>query len=581
MTALQRFGDRFIGGPLHSLHGWTDSHVNAPLGHAWGWLGGKAAGGAKGLGGGLLDWYRSSGRLADDGQWLHLGGSGVLKAGGGVKGLLGAAGGLGWKVLAGAGAFLVGALGALRLVSSPRRRVTRRIRTTVAGKARHARQEVVEHVESGGGLLRRLVLIALVLMLLGVVSPGQLVTAGAPGYGQSDGIPNGGVQPSSLTCGGPVDVSVTAGVQGGAARLGSWLHGLATWDGDPQDTYDALHGAAVHLGQWLGTFRTYLDGKHLTVTLPGTPSSSSGAVAASASCCGSTPTGGAPQGTPASWTPHTGDTPAQAAARALLAATAADQAAGLATPDPVVFLAIAGGESDYNPAIKNPSSTATGLWQLIDSNWHGIDPRDPYANARQAAALWRQQGLGAWVAYTSGTYLLHVEEARGALQSVSGFVGPTATAVQVDAPAPVAPAALCVPATAGQPAPANVEAAVQRALSQLGVPYSWGGGNADGPTLGIAQGAGTVGFDCSGLVSYAYGLRPREVTTGLLLMGTRVTPGQEQRGDLVFPDAGHVGIALGDGTYVEAPHTGDVVKVAPYGTPWAVVRLALGGSRQA
>ncbi len=44
-------------------------------------------------------------------------------------------------------------------------------------------------------------------------------------------------------------------------------------------------------------------------------------------------------------------------------------------------------------------------------------------------------------------------------------------------------------------------AVVEAGATELGVPYSWGGGNDAGPSLGIAQ--GTAGFDCSGLVLYA------------------------------------------------------------------------------
>ena len=48
------------------------------------------------------------------------------------------------------------------------------------------------------------------------------------------------------------------------------------------------------------------------------------------------------------------------------------------------------------------------------------------------------------------------------------------------------------------------EYVIRRGMSQMGVPYSWGGGNANGPSNGIDSGAGTVGFDCSGLVLYAF-----------------------------------------------------------------------------
>ena len=49
-----------------------------------------------------------------------------------------------------------------------------------------------------------------------------------------------------------------------------------------------------------------------------------------------------------------------------------------------------------------------------------------------------------------------------------------------------------------------IEYVIRRGGSQMGVPYSWGGGSLDGPTTGIDSGAGTVGFDCSGLMRYAF-----------------------------------------------------------------------------
>jgi len=58
----------------------------------------------------------------------------------------------------------------------------------------------------------------------------------------------------------------------------------------------------------------------------------------------------------------------------------------------------------------------------------------------------------------------------------------------------------------GIPLPGNGigEKAYNAALTQLAVPYSWGGGGQGGPSLGFAQGANTVGFDCSSLTQYAY-----------------------------------------------------------------------------
>ena len=110
--------------------------------------------------------------------------------------------------------------------------------------------------------------------------------------------------------------------------------------------------------------------------------------------------------------------------------------------------------------------------------------------------------------------------------------------------------------------------AVAAAMRWLGTPYSWGGGNASGPSRGIAQGAGTVGFDCSGLTLYAYA----QVGIGLgHFTGTQWRSGQRVGrmsdlavGDLVFfgGDLGHMGMYIGGGQMVHAPHTGDVVKIS-------------------
>lgn len=111
------------------------------------------------------------------------------------------------------------------------------------------------------------------------------------------------------------------------------------------------------------------------------------------------------------------------------------------------------------------------------------------------------------------------------------------------------------------------------ALKWLGTPYSWGGGNASGPTLGIAQGAHTVGFDCSGLVTYAWaraGVPLIHYATAQYNAGPHPTRDQLRPGDLVFfahnpSNPGtihHVGIYIGNGQMVEAPFTGAKVRVS-------------------
>ena len=74
-------------------------------------------------------------------------------------------------------------------------------------------------------------------------------------------------------------------------------------------------------------------------------------------------------------------------------------------------------------------------------------------------------------------------------------------------------------------------------------------------------------FDCSGLTSYVYrkvtGIDIGRTTYDQIKAGVRVSKDELQEGDLVFPHTGHVGIYIGNGLMIHAPHTGDVVKIAP------------------
>jgi peptidoglycan DL-endopeptidase RipA len=116
------------------------------------------------------------------------------------------------------------------------------------------------------------------------------------------------------------------------------------------------------------------------------------------------------------------------------------------------------------------------------------------------------------------------------------------------------------------------EYVIQRAGSQMGVPYSWGGGNAAGPSRGIDQGAGTVGFDCSGLILYAFagvGIKLPHYSGSQYDMGRKIPSSQMRRGDVIFYGPGgnqHVTLYLGNNQMLEAPFTGSHVKVSPVRT---------------
>jgi cell wall-associated NlpC family hydrolase len=114
---------------------------------------------------------------------------------------------------------------------------------------------------------------------------------------------------------------------------------------------------------------------------------------------------------------------------------------------------------------------------------------------------------------------------------------------------------------------------VSAALSQVGVPYVWGGA-----TPG-------VGLDCSGLVVVAYhaaGITLPRTTFEQARVGITVPVAQLAPADLLFfrggdpaDDLGHVALYLGGGAMVDAPHTGAAVRVeaVPYGEVQLVRRV--------
>lgn len=127
------------------------------------------------------------------------------------------------------------------------------------------------------------------------------------------------------------------------------------------------------------------------------------------------------------------------------------------------------------------------------------------------------------------------------------------------------------------------EKVISAALSQIGTPYSWGGGNAKGKSTGIGRGSGTVGFDCSGLVQYALaagGMKTGDmVAAQQMRLGTQTDISKLQPGDLVAAaDGHHIAIYLGNGKMIEAPHTGAFVRISPVRAGMVGIKLSLAGS---
>jgi cell wall-associated NlpC family hydrolase len=103
------------------------------------------------------------------------------------------------------------------------------------------------------------------------------------------------------------------------------------------------------------------------------------------------------------------------------------------------------------------------------------------------------------------------------------------------------------------------ERAVKIALKAVGVPYRWGGTSP------------ASGFDCSGLVRWAYGrvgISLPHSSYALYGRGRGVPRSRMKPGDLVFfSGLGHVGLYVGHGRMVHAPHSGSRVQVVALGGP--------------
>jgi len=161
------------------------------------------------------------------------------------------------------------------------------------------------------------------------------------------------------------------------------------------------------------------------------------------------------------------------------------------------------------------------------------------ARARLAAAARRQAAVRPAAPPTEAAVL-----APAVAAAASPPVSPVAPAAEPLAP--VAPAA-------------RYGGVVGIAMQYLGVPYRWGG-------------ADPSGFDCSGFSMYVYAklgvLLPHHAATQYG-MGTAVSRDQLEAGDLVFFNGlGHMGIYIGGGQFIHAPHSGDVVKISSIHDSW-------------
>jgi cell wall-associated NlpC family hydrolase len=116
--------------------------------------------------------------------------------------------------------------------------------------------------------------------------------------------------------------------------------------------------------------------------------------------------------------------------------------------------------------------------------------------------------------------------------------------------------------------PQAIEYVLRRGASQIGTPYSWGGGKPTGPSTGVDSGANIVGYDCSGFTQFSFagvGVLIPKYSGDQYNTGRKVPLNQAKRGDLLFWGPGgsqHGAIYLGGDKMLESGGTAGGVGIS-------------------
>lgn len=222
-----------------------------------------------------------------------------------------------------------------------------------------------------------------------------------------------------------------------------------------------------------------------------------------------------------------------------------------------------GSASQRMDAIESTELFVDALLHL--TGWQSMTPWYAAQSVQRSAFTGRPSGANGGSSVVGGNYLRQASRAAAILTFLDGDSSildcggaPADTLAPGGAGSHGLPPGFMLPASTSPQA----RTAVAFALAQVGKPYQWGG---NGPSS----------FDCSGLTQQAWrraGVAIGRVVGQQLGDGAATTTSSLAPGDLVMiPGAtgslaapGHVGMYIGQGLVVNAPRTGDVVRVVSY-----------------
>jgi len=205
-----------------------------------------------------------------------------------------------------------------------------------------------------------------------------------------------------------------------------------------------------------------------------------------------------------------------------------------------------------------PMQFIPGTWQAyaVDGNNDGKKDRYEPADAIFTAARYLKANGAPDKMWTA---IWHYNQASWYVDDVLRYARHYASGdftIQNDQPTPDC-SNINIPAGSS----AAVKKVIEYARQQIGKWYLWGG-------------AGPDRFDCSGLTMMAYrqiGVNITRTTYTQLPFGKKIPKGQQQPGDLVFFGSmsapHHVGLVIGNGKMIEAPHTGAQIRISSYKRP--------------